>query len=62
MADVVDFTHKPSMIHGGVLCSADLLRKINQVSDLSDWSNIPFQCKLASYHLPEGTACEGVSG
>jgi hypothetical protein len=51
-----------SMVHGGMLFSADQWRRINQPSALGDWRNIPFRCRHASDHLPEGTAPEGVSG
>ncbi|QNJ17709.1 type IV restriction-modification system/ Mrr cat superfamily [Synechococcus sp. A18-40] len=34
------------------------MRKINQQSDLSDWSNIPFQCKLANLMIQHGVGIQ----
>ena len=48
MAEGFDFIHQASLCNDEMRGSADLLRRIEQPSDLGTWSYIPIECKLAS--------------
>lgn len=48
MADGFDFIHQASLCNDEIRGSADLLRRIEQPSELGPWSYIPIECKLAS--------------
>jgi predicted RecB family nuclease len=48
MAEGFDFIHQASLCNDELRGSADLLRRIEQPSDLGIWSYIPIECKLAS--------------
>jgi predicted RecB family nuclease len=48
MAQGFDFIHQASLCNEEMRGSADLLRRIEEPSDLGAWSYIPIECKLAS--------------
>jgi uncharacterized protein len=48
MAEGFDFIHQASLCNEEMRGSADLLRRIEEPSELGAWSYIPIECKLAS--------------
>ncbi len=52
MKDGVDYIFQGSFFHKDLCGSADLLEKIEEPSDLGDWSYIPIECKLSSHPKP----------